>query len=585
MGDRPPGVRTAGASSGGRWSRYWPVVLAALLALAVLGPALLPGYVLSYDMVWVPNLSLRPDALGLGTQLPRAVPSDAVVAVLDQVVPGALLQKMVLLGGLVAGGTGAAALVCGLSWAGRAAALTFYEWSPFVAERLVLGHWPLLLTWAVLPWLVVTARSEDGRARTPRAWWLLVPLASLSAAGGVLTAVVVLALRARGIAASAAVAGTVLVTNAPWLVAGLAHAGSAYSDPRAASVFGLHGEGLLPAPLAALVQAGVWNSDVVPGSQLGLLAVVQLVVILVLAGIGGAAWWRATSVRESSALLTCWVVGLVVALLTWASPQVVGAMAAHLPGGGLLRDGSRALVLCGPLLVSVLGTAVDRLYRSAVGAGARAVIGGGLVVLPLVLLPDLALGADGRLDAVSYPASYAAVRGVVGDNGRVLLLPFTSYRAPAWNGGRPVLDPLERYLRPTTIASDDLLVGGTTIRGEDPLAARVRRALEARDLARLERVLRLAGVRTVVLDRTAGPAPDVPGPHLTRGSLVVIRLPDRPAGHDVADAVDGRRGAIVRTAWMVWLLGLGAGVAAGAVRLAGRARGTGVDATKDTSGP
>ena len=80
--------------------RAWAVALAVLL----LGPALGLGYVLSYDMVWVPDLALRPEFLGLGSGLPRAVPSDALVAVLDEVVPGMLLQKVVLLGSLVAAG-------------------------------------------------------------------------------------------------------------------------------------------------------------------------------------------------------------------------------------------------------------------------------------------------------------------------------------------------------------------------------------------------------------------------------------------------------------------------------------------------
>jgi hypothetical protein len=76
-----------------------PVVIwSVVLAVVVLGPGLAPGYLLVRDMVWVPDLALRPDFLGLGSGLPRAVPSDAVVAVLDQVVPGMLLQKLVLLG-------------------------------------------------------------------------------------------------------------------------------------------------------------------------------------------------------------------------------------------------------------------------------------------------------------------------------------------------------------------------------------------------------------------------------------------------------------------------------------------------------
>ena len=46
----------------------------------MLGGALGPGYVLSYDMVWVPDLARDADVWGVGTALPRAVPSDAVVA-------------------------------------------------------------------------------------------------------------------------------------------------------------------------------------------------------------------------------------------------------------------------------------------------------------------------------------------------------------------------------------------------------------------------------------------------------------------------------------------------------------------------
>src|SRR3712207_8360436 len=85
-------------------SRWWPWVLSAV----VLWPVLEPGYVLTYDMVWVPDLALRPDFLGLGSGLPRAVPSDTVVALLDEVVPGMFLQKLVLIAAVSGGGIGAA---------------------------------------------------------------------------------------------------------------------------------------------------------------------------------------------------------------------------------------------------------------------------------------------------------------------------------------------------------------------------------------------------------------------------------------------------------------------------------------------
>ena len=62
------------------WSLAWSLVWSLVLATLMLGPALAPGYVLSYDMVWVPDLALRPDFWGLGSGLPRAVPSDAASA-------------------------------------------------------------------------------------------------------------------------------------------------------------------------------------------------------------------------------------------------------------------------------------------------------------------------------------------------------------------------------------------------------------------------------------------------------------------------------------------------------------------------
>ena len=73
-----------------RWIRAVPILLVGGPApVLLLGPGLAPGLVLSYDMVWVPDLALRHDFLGVASCLPRAVPSDAVVAVLDEILPAA----------------------------------------------------------------------------------------------------------------------------------------------------------------------------------------------------------------------------------------------------------------------------------------------------------------------------------------------------------------------------------------------------------------------------------------------------------------------------------------------------------------
>src|SRR5689334_21068257 len=161
-----------------------PVMAWALaLALLVLGPALGPGFLLVRDMVWVPDLALVSDALGLGSGLPRAVPSDAVVAVLDEVVPGMWLQKVVLVLALAGGGVGAARLLdrdderAGLVV--RLVAVTVYGWNALVAERLLMGAWPVLVGYAVLPWLLVAARRWRVEGRVPAALLVLVPVGCL----------------------------------------------------------------------------------------------------------------------------------------------------------------------------------------------------------------------------------------------------------------------------------------------------------------------------------------------------------------------------------------------------------------------
>ncbi len=374
----------------------WSVLLAVLL----LGPALGPGYVLTYDMVWVPDLALRADALGTGSGLPRAVPSDAVVAVLDEVVPGMVLQKVVLLGSLVVGGLGAARLAPRGSLLGALAAVTLWQWNPLVVERLGLGHWPVLLGYAALPWLVGAARRWREEDRMPGVLPVLVVVASLSASAGLATAAVLLVLATRREPAQVArVVAVTVLANAPWLVAGLLHAGAALGDPAGAAVFALADEGSLPGPLAALGLGGAWNAEVLPASRAGVAGWASTGVLVLLAAAGWRGWWRRVGPREGGGLLVLWVLGWGAAVLTWAAPGALGWLASTVPGGGVVRDGGRILVLCAPLLVGVVAQGavevralVVRAWPGPVPVVPGVVVGVLLVSWPVTLMPDVAGG-------------------------------------------------------------------------------------------------------------------------------------------------------------------------------------------------
>ena len=488
--------------------RHLPLAWAVVLAVLLLGPALGPGYVLSYDLVWVPHLALRSDFVGLGTALPRAVPSDAVVAVLDTVVPGVLLEKVALLVPLVAAAAGTCRLV-GESLTARLVAVTLTVWNPFVAERLVLGHWTVLVGYGVLPWLVLAGRRARASGRLPTTAWLLMALGSLSATAGVVSAVALLVSGWRrgpqGRRPGLTMIGCVLATNAPWLVAGLLHADSATGP--GASVFALHPEGSLPAPLAALGLGGIWNAEVVPVSRTTFLSWLGLAVLLALAAIGARAWARSQA-GEVGRLLALWGIGLGLACLTWLLPGATDWLAAHVPGGGLLRDGSRALALCLPVYAGLPAAGAEILAeRTAQGDVAiRRLVAGTCAVLPIVLLYDAAWGVAGALRPVAYPASWGvAAAGTHLDRGDLLVLPFSAYRAPAWNHHHTVLDPLGRYLPADYVADDVLVVSGTNIPGEDPRVRQARRALSLPTARARTRALLRIGLGYVAVEH------DVPG--------------------------------------------------------------------------
>lgn len=508
----------------------WPV----LLTLLITAPLLAPGYVVGYDLVFVPDLTLRLDLFGVTTALPRAVPSDVVVALLDEVAGGQLLNKSVLVAALLLAGLGMTALWRELRLGGPlagCAAVTLYLWNPFVAERLSLGAWALLLGYAALPWLVRSAL----RVRRGEGWaGFLVATAgcALTASGGItglLVAAVILLWPGRGKVWP--LAGAVLL-NAPWLVAGLARSSSATSDPASVTAFAARDEGYGGVVPTLLTLGGVWNADVVPASRGDLVPVVLGFTMLAVSVVGVVLWWRRDHLAMALVVAAVAVVG--VGLAGVVSPDAFAWVVAEVPGAGLFRDGQRYL---GPLaLLEAVG------FGAAVAAllgvvRLRWVVGATAVLMPIAALPGLAAG--GGLHVSQYPGDWEQARQALAAEtrpGAFIPWPFESYRAPTWNGRRPVLDPMPRYFSRPAVVPDELIVGGHRLAGEDPRAAAVATALRAavRTKADPTPVLLNHGVGWLVVDREAGgPSPQQLIPSLTEefsGSTVTIyRLDGNPA--------------------------------------------------------
>lgn len=474
--------------------RWWWAVWAWSLALAVtmLGPALAPGFVLNLDMVFTPHQTLLPWMFGLDGGLPRAVPQDVIVGTLAGPIPGAMLQKVVLLAALILAGVGVARLVRGRALPIALVAASLYVWNAFVFERLLMGNWALLLTYAVTPWLlsaVLRVRRRQSLGPSVIGW---AALGSWVPTGGVAVLLIALALLLPGAAAGwrrrLLCFGGVVAVNLPWIFAALVHPTAGASDPVAAQVFAVHADGPWGVVLSALSLGGTWNADVVPASRGVGLGLVWLVLVGAMASLG-ASWLRR--------LLTPWVFGYLTALT--AAGVLVAVLSAtpvgtwivvHVPGGGLVRDGQKPLAILALWVALAAALGVARVVATVRAVEGRRVLLAIAVVLPIVLLPDAAWAGGGRLAARDYPDSWTQLRAQLGaGEAAVLSLPWSTFRRYEWNDNRTVVDPLPRFVERTVVGSDELLVGTgraqdgtptfTVVSGDDPRAAAVAAAIAA----------------------------------------------------------------------------------------------------------
>ncbi|MEV6648476.1 hypothetical protein [Amycolatopsis sp. NPDC051371] len=471
-------------------------VVSALLAFAVCAPLLGRGFVLSYDMVFAPRQYFVPDAFGIGATLPRSVPADAAVALATTVLPGDIVQKIVLLLAIFTAAQGAGRLVPTEHLGTRLVAATAYAWTPYVAERLFIGHWPLLLTYACLPWIVragLAARKREPNA-LPKLVIACAP-AVLTPPGGVL-AVVVMAVAAgsRRLGQTAAIA---VVLNLPWLVPTFLNAGGTFSDPAGVTAFSARPESWGPALLSVLGLGGIWNAETVPGSRAMPMIPVLTLIVVAIAVAGLAPLTQRWGKAPARSLFGLGLAGVLLASLATlpGGDALLTAATRHVPGAGLLRDAQKWVAWWALPLALGFALAIEVAATKLKTERGRIALVTAAAAFPLLTMPDLAWGGWGRLGTAQYPADWQAVSEVLGDRpGDVLTLPLSAFRGFAWNDDRTQLDPAPRVLPKPVLMDDTLQVGSDRIVGEDPRIGDVRAATSARELT-------AAGIGWILVER------------------------------------------------------------------------------------
>lgn len=547
--------------------RQWVLyAVSAGMTSLILAPIVRPGHLLYRDAVSTPRSFVTDPALGLGDVAPRAVPQDWVIAVASRFVDGGWLVTAILFASLMLLGVGfgrlAALLVPAAGTAGAVAAAVAAVWNPYVAERLLQGHWSLLASCAALGWIACTALTlRDNPTR--RRWAALaaaVCAAGFTPTGSIFTGVLLVATLAPWLPARrwrdlGLLCGVWILGALPWLTSTLVGSAPATGGESGFVVFGLRAEPGLGSLGTALGLGGIWNADAVPASRTIWWAAIATLALLAVVATG--AWWLWRSRHELDPMVgaLAWLAVVTVMVVSVAALGPVAAglstLAETIPGVGLFRDTQKYLALQLPFVAVAVAAAVTW-ARRWVPSGFALAAAALLVVAPL---PDLAWGVGGEIRPIDYPADWTAVARIVpADQGDVAVWPVGTVRRYPFTDSVS-LNPLPRMVRATVTESGRLTVDGVEVDPPAGRGARVEETLTAGgDTATLARL----GVGWVVVEGGAPP------PGLVGDASVAYRGPNLtlyriPGAISTLGASTAARATVI-AAHAIWLVGLVLGV-------------------------
>ncbi len=308
-------------------------------------------------MLFVPREPFPAALPGLAP--PRAVPSDLVVAAMSRILPADILQKLVLLAIFVLACSGAAALLDREPLLARLAAGVFYTWNPYVAERLIIGHWALLLGYAALPWVLraILAPDLDSRRGAAR-----LALALLPAVIGGFAAIAITALLAVPVAVftrnprrAALTLAALAVGSLPWFIPSLLH--QVYVDPASVAAFAARADTPFGSIGSLLMLGGAWNAQTVPAAYGGPWSAVWLAAVIVALA---TYLLLARPQHRWPGLGVAALAGLVLAALGVTTPgrDLLRTMIAAWPGFAVLRDAQQFIAPLALLESAGFGLAV-----------------------------------------------------------------------------------------------------------------------------------------------------------------------------------------------------------------------------------
>jgi hypothetical protein len=457
------------------WKAYG---LYTAVALIILLPLLLPGYILTLDMVFTPQFAM-PQVLTSG------YPLYTLLHGLSLIIPTEYIQKAILLTIFVLAAIGLHRLLRRLQTAWRLElgsslyiASVFFAINPYTYSRFMAGHYLVLLGYSLLPWLVsLLLRLAQQPSR-----WHAVQL------GLATTVVGIVSLHSLGLLAVLAVSGglayalryqtqharlrqligyaglaiaTWLITSSYWLVPLIVGKGrTAYIvqqiGPRDFAAFAVPGSTWLIQLWHILSLQGLWTD----ARQLytlpqAIFPLWYVAVGLLWVGVGwGLVWlwrqWRAGAwwMLGSGAAAVCLALGVPLRWLADAWPALAGFREPYKFAGIIALWFAVALAVGIPALLHRLAPRQPTWYT---------IVKWSFVILPLCLTPTVLWGFGGQLKPRHYPAEWFAVNTILRRDHadyRAVFLPWHQYQSFNFSQ-RIIANPAKQFFGPEKIISSD----------------------------------------------------------------------------------------------------------------------------------
>ncbi|HTJ73496.1 MAG TPA: hypothetical protein VL481_02815 [Verrucomicrobiae bacterium] len=459
------------------------------LALAVLLPLLLPGFILTLDMVFTPHI-------GFPTDVSNTYPLQLLLWLLHFILPADVIQKIILFAILLFSGVGMHSLLQSLNMKERIGADLwrlglyfggiFYMINPFTYSRFMAGQWLFLLGYAMVPFFIKSLLKfftlPSLQTVVPlAAWSFAIVTASIHHIAILFIIALLLPLLAWGFHYfrksrakqyfiwSGVLLAALAVLCSYWLIPALMGNGSigeVVTSRGSAdfSAFATGGGSLLGVIGEVVRLQGFWAEsrqlftlpqDIVPAWG------VLFLIIWILVITGASKAWNASRLLVTLAV-TCIVLGVILAatpLVAWVS-QIL-----PLVSGYREPDKFANLIALGYAMLGTLGAAFTAKWATEKFHD----IGGQVVImicllLPIAVTPAMLWGFGGQLSPKQYPAGWTAMDNkLVSLPGakRVLFLPWHQYMAFKFSD-RIIATPAEKFFTVPTVASDDPEFGSVT---------------------------------------------------------------------------------------------------------------------------